>query len=197
MPRKAKMRPASARGHHRVGVMVRFRRWRQGALLGAMLAIVAVAPAAAGDRRAEPTGYFLEFRSRAGYLFGHSYIAYGRLDARGRPLETRLAGVYPLDGTAGLIVGTLVPVPASVRGVAEDYRQPPSNVYRLTLSAAQYARLRGVVETLARSEREWDLLFRNCNDFAIAVARGMGLAAPPSWLPPPAFVEALRLLNGG
>jgi hypothetical protein len=29
------------------------------------------------------------------------------------------------------------------------------------------------------------------------VARGMGLAAPPSWLPPPAFVEALRLLNGG
>jgi hypothetical protein len=162
-----------------------------------LLALVAVGPVAAGKRMPDQGGYFLEFRSRPGYLFGHSYIAYGRLDGRGRPVDVSLAGIYPTDGQAGLIIGTLVPVPASVRGVEEDYREPPSNVYRRPLTAAQYARLLGIVAALKQSERAWDLLFKNCNDFSITVARSMGLATPPSWLAPYYFVDRLRLLNGG
>ena len=55
----------------------------------------AVSAAPADDRQPAHEQYFLDFRSRAGYVFGHTYIAYGRLSNRGQPLETRYAGIYP------------------------------------------------------------------------------------------------------
>jgi hypothetical protein len=158
--------------------------------------------AAAGRHRADTTGsltagehYFVDFRSRPGYLFGHTYIIYGRLDDRGKPVETHYAGIYPLDGQPGLIVGSVIPVPASVRGVKDDYTEAPSNVYRLMLSPAQYAHLTRLVRRLKASDREWNLLFANCNDFAIDVAQGMGMNTPPSWLLPEAFIAGLRVMN--
>lgn len=162
-------------------------------MLAAACAITA-SPAKAAPRAAD--GYFVDFRSRPGYLFGHTYIVYGRLGARGRTYDTQLAGIYPTDGEAGLIMGSLVPVQASVRGVGDDFRERPTNIYRKRLNAAQYARLLRVVGALKRSEREWDLLFKNCNDFAIAVAKGMNMTTPPSWLLPYYFVGGLRVLNG-
>jgi hypothetical protein len=154
------------------------------------------APALAQPGRGSQAGHFVDFRSRPGYLFGHTFIVYGRLDARGRPRDSRLAGIYPTDGQAGLIVGSLIPVRASVRGVEDDFSERPNNIYRRRLSPAQYARLKRVVGGLKRSEREWDLLFKNCNDFAIAVAKGMDMATPPSWLLPYYFVGGMRVLNG-
>jgi len=153
-------------------------------------------PALAQPRAGSQAAYFVDFRSRPGYLFGHTFIVYGRLDPRGRPYGTRLAGIYPIDGQAGLIVGSLIPVRASVRGVEDDFKEHPTNSYRKRLSPAQYARLVRVVGGLRRSEREWDLLFKNCNDFAIAVAKGMDMTTPPSWLLPYYFVGGLRMLNG-
>ena len=170
---------------------------RRRALVCAFLALMTfVAPALAQPRAAIQGGYFVDFRSRPGYLFGHTFIVYGRLDARGRPHGTRLAGIYPTDGQAGLIVGSLIPVRASVRGVEDDFSERPTNIYRKRLSPAQYAKLERVVGGLKRSEREWDLLFKNCNDFAIAVAKRMDMATPPSWLLPYYFVSGMRMLNG-
>jgi hypothetical protein len=158
---------------------------------------LAAAPAPAQPRGASVAGYFVDFRSRPAYLFGHSFIVYGRLDNRGKPVGTHLAGIYPIDGQAGLIMGSAVfPVRASVRAVHGDYQERPSNIYRRRLTAAQYARLLRVVNGLRRSEREWNLLFKNCNDFAIEVAKGMDMTTPPSWLPPYYFVAGLRMLNG-
>ena len=177
-----------------LGCMVRL---RFTAIGGAILTLL-VAGAACADQRpaAARAGYFVDFRSRPGYLFGHSFIVYGRLDERGKPYDTHLAGIYPTDGQAGLILGSLIPVRASVRGVEDDYKERPSNIYHRRLSAVQYARLVRVVGGLKHTEREWDLLFKNCNDFAIAVAKGMDMTTPPSWLMPYYFVDGLRLLNG-
>jgi hypothetical protein len=140
-------------------------------------------------------GYFVEFRSRPGYLFGHTYLVYGRMDGHGRRLAEKYAGAYPLDGQRGLIVGSVVPVPSSVRGVKEDYEERPSNIYRRKLSAAEYARLRAVIRQVSADDTHWNLLFANCNDFAIEVARGMGMTAPPSWVLPKDFIAGLRYLN--
>ena len=171
---------------------------RRRALVCAILALMTfAAPALAQPRAGRQAGYFVDFRSRPAYLFGHSFIVYGRLDARGRPIDTRRAGIYPIDGQAGLIMGSvLLPVQASVRGVEDDYKERPSNIYRRRLSAAQYARLLRVVGGLKRSDREWNLLFKNCNDFTIEVAKGMDMTTPPSWLPPYYFVAGMRILNG-
>jgi len=143
-----------------------------------------------GDR-----DYYVEFRSRPGYLFGHTYLVYGRLGPRGRPVSEKYAGSYPLDGQRGLIIGAVMPVPSSVRGVEEDYKLRPSNIYRRRLSAAQYARLKGVIRHVSANDKHWNLLFANCNDFAIEVAHGMGMSAPPSWVLPEVFIAGLRELN--
>jgi hypothetical protein len=165
------------------------------AMLAVTLSGATAAAAPAKSRGASAAGYFVDFRSRPGYLFGHTYIVYGRLDARGKPYATRLEGIYPIDGQAGLIMGSVIPVRASVRGVRDDFKERPSNVYRRRLSAAQYARLVHVVRHLRARDREWNLWFKNCNDFAIEVAKGMDMTTPPSWLLPSAFVAGLRLLN--
>jgi hypothetical protein len=175
-------------------------RRRTCALACAMLAVMlwgcTAAAAPAKSRDASAAGYFVDFRSRPGYLFGHTYIVYGRLDAHGKPYNTRFEGIYPIDGQAGLIMGSVIPVRASVRGVHDDFKERPTNVYRRRLSAAQYARLVYVVRHLRARDRAWNLWFKNCNDFAIEVAKGLDMTTPPSWLLPSAFVAGLRLLNG-
>ena len=153
------------------------------------------ARASVPEKRGADEGYFVEFRSRPGYLFGHTYLVYGRMDGRGRPTKTRYAGIYPIDGQRGLIMGSVVPVPASVRGVEEDYKERPSNIYRRKLSAPQYARLTNVIRHVSADDHHWSLLFANCNDFAIEVAHGMGMTTPPSWVMPKAFIAGLREMN--
>jgi hypothetical protein len=147
------------------------------------------------ERRGTDENYFVEFRSRPGYLFGHTYLVYGRLDAYGRPVAEKYAGSYPIDGQRGLIIGSVIPVPSSVRGVEEDYKLRPSNIYRRRLTAAEYARLVSVIRRVSADDRHWNLLFANCNDFAIEVAHGMGMSAPPSWVLPEVFIAGLRELN--
>jgi hypothetical protein len=166
------------------------------ALLLALVSFAAVANAGhpSPDTRDGRQSYFVDFRSRPGYLFGHTYIAYGRIDAHGGLHDMQYAGVYPLDGQSGLIIGAVIPVPASVRAVKGDF-QPPSNVYRRRLSATEFARLQQIVRDTRASGRQWNLLFNNCNDFAIDIADGLGMTAPPSWLPPDTFIDGLRFMN--
>jgi hypothetical protein len=183
-PQGAHMRPAGAR------------RRSFCAAAAALLAVAAWAFTARPAPAQSPADYFIDFRSRPGYLFGHTFIVYGRLDAHGQPSAAHLAGIYPIDGQAGLIIGSVIPVRASVRAVQDDFRERPTNIYRRRLSAAEYDRLLRVVGAARRSDHSWDLLFKNCNDFAIEVAKGIGLAAPSSWLMPYYFVGWLRLLNG-
>ena len=151
--------------------------------------------AGVSDKRSGDDSYFVEFRSRPGYLFGHTYLVYGRLGPHGRPVTEKYAGSYPLDGQRGLIIGSVIPVPSSVRGVEEDYKLRPSNIYRRRLSATQYARLKNVIRRVSANDRHWNLLFANCNDFAIEVAHGMGMSTLPSWVLPEVFIAGLRELN--
>jgi hypothetical protein len=183
-----------------------------GALSGALLAIIPWGAAAAGPAKQVATigaaanepateqlaaveRYFVDFRSRSGYLFGHTFIVFGQIDEHGRPTKTHYAGNYPIDGQRGLILGSLISVPSSVRGVREDYKERPTNIYRRRLSPAEFAKLKRVVSHLRASKRQWNLLFQNCNDFAIEVAHRMGMETPLSWLPPSAFIDSLREMN--
>ena len=183
-----------------------------GALSGALLAIIPWGAAAAGpakqvatigtaanehatEQQAAVERYFVDFRSRPGYLFGHTFIVFGQIDEHGRPTKTHYAGNYPIDGQRELILGSLISVPSSVRGVREDYKERPTNIYRRRLSPAEFAKLKRVVSHLRASKRQWNLLFQNCNDFAIEVAHRMGMETPLSWLPPSAFIDSLREMN--
>lgn len=178
------------------------------ALFGIIVALLTAGPAMAAEnhKRANTKNpitenrlanerYFVDFRSRPGYLFGHTYIVYGHLDHRGRPVHTHYAGMYPLDGQRGLIIGSVIPVPASVRGVKDDYEERPTNIYRIRLTRNQYVRLKRLVNRIRAHDRQWNLLFENCNDFAIKIAEGLGMHTPSSWLLPDMFIAELRNMN--
>jgi hypothetical protein len=154
--------------------------------------IVSAAPA---DVQPTDAQYFIDFRSRAGFVFGHTYIVYGRLNTRGQPVDARYAGIYPLDDGPGLVFGSMIPVAASVRGLAEDRKAAPTSVYRRYITATQYARLSAAVRRVGATEHPWHLLFYNCNNFAIEVAQWLGLRAPSAMLVPRAFIHELRALN--
>jgi hypothetical protein len=148
--------------------------------------------------RAQDTGrhnHFIDFRSRPGELWGHTFILYGRIDERGQPVELHRAGLYPDDGRAGLILGTFVPVPAAVRVIADDHKETPNAIYRRRLTARQYAKLKAIVAELRATDRGWHMFTHNCNDFARVVADSLGLDTPPAILLPNAWVRALKAMN--
>ena len=164
--------------------------------------LAALAPACAQDAAHDtpPAGrieHFVDFRARPGALVGHTFIVYGRVDARGMPVEIARVGFYPDGEQTGLIVGSLVPVRGRVRAVAGDFTQPASAIYRRRLSAAEYSRVKTMVARLRAREHTWHIVTHNCNDFGIAIARELGLITPPNLLVPNAWVRALAALNGG
>lgn len=167
------------------------------ALCIALCAVVApplLAPLAAQDAAARHS-HFIDFRARPGAMVGHTFILYGRIDRNGHAAELVRAGLYPDDGSTGLIFGTLLPVPARVRAVPDDYSETPSAIYRRALTPAQYARLKATVRHLRANDHVWHMLTHNCNDFAAIVAQSLDLATPPPVLVPNAWVRALKAMN--
>jgi hypothetical protein len=172
---------------------------RPAPLLIALSCLVSVLACAGADAQdtAGRIGHFVDFRARPGALWGHTFILYGRVDGRGRPIELHRAGLYPDDGRAGLVLGSVVPVRATVGAVPGDISETPNAIYRRPLSAVQYARLKALVARMRANERGWHMLMFNCNHFADAVAQSLGLATPPNILVPNAWVRALKSMNGG
>lgn len=147
------------------------------------------------EDRAAGEQYFVDFRARRGALFGHTFIVYGRLGDQGQLLDVAYAGNYPADGRLGLIVGSFIPVRTRIGPVKDDFTDPATIIYRRRLNAVQFARLNAAVRHVRATERYWHLGFFNCNDFAVEMARSIGLRSPMPWQIPHAFITGLRVLN--
>jgi hypothetical protein len=145
----------------------------------------------------ERTPYFLDFRARGGGVLGHTFIVYGRMDASGRVLEEHTAGLMPDDAYNDSPVLAVALVPGYISSKPEDPSKPLTAVYRLRLTAKQYAHLRLTVRRLRATHRRWHMTFYNCNDFAGQIAREMGLIAPLAWARPTTFIRMLQALNVG
>lgn len=155
-------------------------------------------PARAERMRAgvQPSGaYIVDFRARPGGVFGHTYVAYGRLDAHGRLVRPRYAGLYPGGPFSQTALLALLAVPGKVTVHATDRARMPKMIYRRRISPATYARLTRVVRTKQRTQQAWDLLLNNCNSFAADVAAAIGLRTPPTIEFPDDFVRDLYVMN--
>jgi hypothetical protein len=140
--------------------------------------------------------YFVDFRAGLESITGHSYIVFGRVDARGRVISIQHAEIYPKDDDAGLFVGIFVPVRASVRVKDGDSTQETVVNYRRYLTAAEYGRMMQAIRKERRHDVIWSVWLFNCNDFTSNIAEALGLRTPSSLLLPHAYISALRLLNG-
>lgn len=169
--------------------------------LAAALVIASNNPANANQEQPAATEssatvrYFIDFRARQGHLLGHTIVVYGKLNERGRPIEVHHAGLYPIDNQSGLIVGSVLPVDASVRAVKGDLTEPVTAVYGLQLTAAQYRIVTNAVLREKARETYWQMFIFNCNDFAQRIAASIGLRTPSTLLLPRQFVTIMKAMN--
>lgn len=141
--------------------------------------------------------YFVEFRSRTALSYGHAYVVYGRLDARGQMIDPQVGGIHPATTSViPYMIGHLVPVPADHGASDGDLEeQYVSARYRVMLSEAEYNRVVAYIKQLEASTPVWHAFLYSCTSFVGDVAKSMGLRTPPSQLYPEVFINNLRAMN--
>jgi hypothetical protein len=157
-----------------------------------MLGYALLAGLAWGQARAEA---FVEFRARSGPdLVGHAFIAYGRLDARGRVASADVAGLYTKEQY--YFKGIVFPLPGFVGPEKEDLTERSAVIFRRVITDGELRKLRAGVARIRAVQHQWHFLFFNCNDFVGEIAELIGLRRPPSLMLPVTYVAALGTMNG-
>ena len=167
------------------------------------------APQRVAAKRAPITNnkrYFVEFRGRSAATYGHLYIMFGELNARGEVIKSKIAGLYPAGdkqdcdncSLANWTIGHLVFVPSGTTATDGDLEEKYVTArYRVLLDKAQYEKLTDHVAKFQANPPLWNALFRNCVSFGKEIAELLDLQTPGLiWLEPEQFVNALREMNG-
>lgn len=163
------------------------------------LSCAATYPGPVAHAQAKPApgaSHYVEFRVGLIGTYGHSYVAYGRLNAKGEPREHLYADLHPVGGYLAMAAGHLVPVRANTKWDPEVLTLKVVSSFRKPLTGAQYRRLVTAVRH-ARTNREpyWNVLTNNCNHFVAALARSIGMRVPANLQVSYTFIPALRALN--
>jgi len=142
--------------------------------------------------------YYIEFRSRFAWDYGHTYIVHGRVGET--PTRASVAGLSPVgDDATAWVVGHYVPVPAETGWTDGDLEDKYVTArYRVLVSKEQYDRIMAHVRELQSRSKMWSAELYNCNAFVADIATFMGLKVPSSTLIyPKIFVNNLRKINTG
>jgi len=142
--------------------------------------------------------YYVEFRARYAWDYGHTYLVHGRVGAP--PTKASVAGLSPVgDDSTAWVIGHYVPVPAETGWTDGDLEDKYVTArYRVLMNKEEYDRVMAYVTDLQSRSHVWSAELYNCNAFVGDVARFMGLKVPASTLIyPKIFVTHLRLLNTG
>jgi hypothetical protein len=157
---------------------------------------VASTPApAAKPAPARSGGYYIEFRSGQIGTYGHSYVVYGRLNARGEPADRHYADRYPVGGYLAMAVGHVMPVPANKEWDPGVLTLPIVSSFRRKLNEAQYRKLVAAVKRARASKQYWNAIANNCNHFIAELAVAIGMNVPAGLQVSYTFIPALRDAN--
>ncbi len=142
--------------------------------------------------------YYIEFRSRYAWDYGHTYLVHGRVGDP--PSKDSVAGLSPVgDDSTAWVIGHYVPVPADTGWTDGDLEDKYVTArYRVLMDKDQYDRIVAYIKELQGRSHLWSAELYNCNAFVGDVAKFMGLQVPASTLIyPKIFVTHMRLLNTG
>ncbi len=142
--------------------------------------------------------YYIEFRSRYAWDYGHTFMVFGKVGER--PTKANVAGLSPVgDDPTAWVVGHYVPVPAETGATDGDLEAKyVSARFRVTMDKEQYDRVVAYIRHLQATSHTWSAELYNCNAFAGDVARFMGLRVPGSSLIyPRVYVNNMRKINTG
>jgi hypothetical protein len=163
------------------------------AALGGAASFAAAAPRQAIQAVEYP--YYIEFRVAVDGVYGHSYIAYGRLDSLGRPMTANYADIHPTGDLPSMVLGHFLPMDAATIPEKDTLHYEIASRFRRPLTAAEYGKLKSVLARIRAARHSWSVLAYNCNDFVADVARGMGMQSPSTLLLPYDFIPKLQAIN--
>lgn len=156
------------------------------------------ASAQATADQAASGGYYIEFRVAQIGAYGHSYVAYGRLNGAGKPASAQYADLHPRGNYAVMALGHVLSVPANTVWDPDVLKLPVASSYRRKLSAAEYQKLLAAIKHAnANKNPYWNAISNNCNHYVAQLARAIGLRAPNDFQVSYSFVPALREMNEG
>jgi hypothetical protein len=139
--------------------------------------------------------YYVEFRVAVNGVYGHSYVAYGRLDSLGRPATAAYADIHPTGDLPSMVLGHFFPMHAATIPEKDTLGYTIARRFRRPITAAEYARLNAVIAHIRAARHSWSVLAYNCNDFVADVARAVGLQTPTTLALPHDFIPALQAIN--
>ena len=142
--------------------------------------------------------YYIEFRSRYAWDYGHTYLVHGRVGET--PTKDSVAGLSPVgDDATAWVIGHYVPVPAETGWTDGDLEDKYVTArYRVLMNKDEYDRDMAYIRELQSRSHTWSAELYNCNAFVADVAKYMGLKVPSSTLIyPKIFVTHMRLINTG
>jgi len=154
-----------------------------------------VQPASATSGSGE---YYVEFRSRQSWDYGHTFVVFGRVGET--PRKSNVAGLSPKgDDPKMWVMGHYVPVPSDTGWTDGDLEDKYiTSRYRVLMNKAQYDRVVAYIHQLQATHTTWSVELYNCNAFVADIGRFMGLRVPSSsWIYPRIFVNNLRKINTG
>jgi hypothetical protein len=148
----------------------------------------------------EDKPYFVEFRARSAYNYGHTFLVHGRVGQR--ITKRDVVGLHPAtESPLPWMIGHLVPVPSET-GASDGDDEDVYIIarYRVYLSEAEYKPVLAKMREWQRSTPLWHAGVYNCNAFVGSVARYMGLQSPNPAAGhlqlPKAFITELKTVNG-
>jgi hypothetical protein len=142
--------------------------------------------------------YYVEFRSRQSWDYGHTFVVFGRVGET--PGKNNVAGLSPKgDDPKMWVMGHYVPVPSDTGWTDGDLEDRYiTSRYRVLMNKAQYDRVVAYIRQLQATHTTWSVELYNCNAFVADIGRFMGLRVPSSsWIYPRIFVNNLRKINTG
>lgn len=142
--------------------------------------------------------YYIEFRSRYAWDYGHTFIVHGRVGET--PTKDSVAGLSPVgDDATAWVIGHYVPVPAETGWTDGDLEDKYISArYRVLMNKDRYDRVVAYIKDLQAHSHTWSAELYNCNAFVGDIAKFMGLKVPSSSLIyPKVFVNNLRKINTG
>lgn len=153
--------------------------------------------------RSERKPYFIEFRSRSAMSYGHTFLVFGKLNAKGdigKITADQVAGLSPFtENPWPWMIGHVVPVPAATGATDGDTEDIYITArFRVLLTKAEYDDDVAYIKKLQKRSPVWDAVFYNCNAWVGLVAEHMGLKIPASsLLYPEDYISELGKLNDG
>jgi hypothetical protein len=142
--------------------------------------------------------YYVEFRSRQAWDYGHTFVVFGRVGET--PRKNNVAGLSPKgDDPQMWLMGHYVPVPADTGWTDGDLEDKYiTSRYRVLINKDQYDRVVAHIRELQSRSHFWSVELYNCNAFVADIATFMGLKVPSSsWIYPKVFVSNMRKINTG